>query len=275
MKFKKGHLIGIIVAVLMVVISYFFLGLDSVFYFIVVISFIVAAFPFVIGVMSAQGRQKEKEEKFLEFTRDLVENVKSGTPVAKGILNLERRDYGTLSPHVKKVANQISIGITLNDALTTFAKETKSRVITRAVALISEAERAGGNIGTILESVSGSVNQIEDLKKERKAAVSNLVVQGYIIFMVFIIIMIVLEFKVLPLTAGLGEVDSLSIQIKAINPEEFSAPMLAMLIVQSFFAGLVIGKIAEGSIMTGIKHSFILLALTLFIKTGANIFLGG
>jgi flagellar protein FlaJ len=190
---------------------------------------------------------------------------------------LRNRDYGALSPHVQKLANQLALGITLNESLNNFAAETNSKVIARAVGLISEAERAGGKIETILESVARSVNQIEDLKKERKASVSNLVTQGYIIFMVFIIIMLVLEFKILPLVSNLATPEgssNLTVQTKNIDPAEFAMPLLVMLLVQSLFAGLVIGKISEGSIKDGIKHSFILLAITLLVTTGARAYFG-
>jgi len=207
---------------------------------------------------------------FLAFSRDLVENVKSGTPVSKGIINLRSRNYGALSPHVSKLANQLSMGITLTEALNNFSHETNSTVISRAVSLISEAEKAGGKIETIIESVAISVNQIDNLRKERKAAVSNLIMQGYIIFIVFIIIMLVLEFKILPLVADLSSGGGLGVNIKKIDPDEFSMPLLVTILVQSFFAGLVVGKISEGNLKAGIKHSFILLALTLLITTGAK-----
>jgi flagellar protein FlaJ len=94
------------------------------------------------------------------------------------------------------------------------------------------------------------------------------------IFIVFIVIMLVLEFKILPLVSDLGGGEGLAIETKSIDPEEFSRPLFYMLLVQSFFAGLVIGKISEGSIKAGIKHSFILLAMTLLITTGAKAFFG-
>ena len=274
MKLKKGHLFGIIAGVLISLIAIFLFRGEKIFWFLLILALIIIVLPFVISFILVQGEQKEKEKKFLEFTRDLVENVKSGTPISKSIINLRKRNYGPLSAHVEKLANQISLGIPLTIAFLTFAKETKSSVISRAVGLISEAEKAGGEIGTILESVASSVNQIEILRKERKSAVSNLVVQGYIIFFVFIIIMLVLEFKILPMTAGLVDVQDLNIKISTITTESFSLPLLAMILVQSFFAGLVIGKISEGSLKYGIKHSFILLAVTLLITTGAKIFLG-
>jgi archaeal flagellar protein FlaJ len=145
-------------------------------------------------------------------------------------------------------------------------------VISRAVGLISEAERAGGKIETILDSVANSVNQIEQLRKERKAAISNLVTQGYLIFIVFIVIMLVLEFKILPLVSDLQGAEGLSIKTGDMDPDQFSMPLFIMLLVQSFFAGLVIGKISEGSVKSGFKHSFILVALTLLVTTGAKAF---
>jgi len=271
---EKKNLIGLIAgAVILVVAGIFFWG-EKLFYFLVVVSFITALLPFLISFILTRGEQKEKEQKFLDFTRDLVGNVKSGTPVSKSVLNLKERNYGVLNEHVQKLANQISVGIPFSKALNTFARDTKSKVISRAVNLISEAERAGGHIESVLESVSDSVNQIEEIRKERKSSVSNLVVQGYIIFLVFIVIMLVLEFQILPMTAGLADVDSLDISISKISPEDFSMPLFVMIIVQSIFAGLVIGKISEGSVKDGIKHAFILLAITLIIKTGVSVFIG-
>ena len=271
MKFEKMHWLGMGFGTAGVIASVLIFRGGNLMYFLLVISLLIGVFPFMISFLLGESRQKEKEEKFLAFTRDLVETVRSGTPVSKGIINLKSRNYGTLTPHIGKLANQLSIGITLTNALDVFAKDTKSRVIARAVGLISEAERAGGKIETILESVADSVNQIENLRKERKAAVSNLVTQGYLIFFVFIIIMLVLEFKILPLVSDLEGAEGLSISVNKLSPEAFSMPLFVMLLVQSFFAGIVIGKISEGTIRSGFKHSFILLALTLLVTTGAKV----
>ena len=61
---------------------------------------------------------------------------------------------------------------------------------------------------------------------------------------------------------------------KPLDSDEFGKPLFYMLLVQSFFAGLVIGKISEGSIKSGFKHSFILLAITLLTTTGAKALFG-
>lgn len=272
----RNKLIGVGIGAFLIILDFVFLFKNNrnLMYFLAVIIVLITLLPFVISISLASKKQKEKESRFLEFTRDLVENVRSGTPIGKAIMNLRTRDYGTLTPHVQKLINQLSLGIPLSDGLINFAKDTKSKVISRAIGLISEAERSGGEIETILVSVANSINQIEQLKKEQKSAVYSLVVQGYIIFFVFIIIVLVLQYYIIPMTGGLGNINDLSAQVAATEPKDLGGALLSLLIVQSFFAGVVIGKISEGNVYDGIKHSFILVSITLLISLGAKVVLG-
>lgn len=279
MEFKVKYLGGLGIGLVVTTASFFYLYVSNrnLFYFLLVVSLIVSLLPFMLAFLFSQKAQKEKEAKFLEFSRDLVEGVRSGTPINKSIISLQKRDYGSLTPHVKKLANQIYFGINLETAFETFAKETKSKVIARAMTLISQAQKAGGKIDSILASVTSSVKQTDDLQKEKKAAVYNLVLQGYIIFMVFIIIMLVLEYAILPLAVEFsqGEMDAgLNTSKEVLSKAQFSTPLFVMLLVQSIFAGLVIGKVSEGSIFEGIKHSFMLTTITLLVVTGTRAILG-
>jgi flagellar protein FlaJ len=278
---KKRNLIYFgIGLVLIVLVLLFFNGpsLTRFKYFFVSVIFVLMFLPFVISNNLSSRKQKEKDAKFLEFVRDLVENVKSGTPIAKAVLNVQARDYGALSVHVKKLGNQISLGIPLTSALINFANDSGSSVIKRAVGLISEAERSGGEIESILSSVSNSVDQTEKLKKEQRSAVFNLIVQGYIIFIIFILIVLVLQYLILPMTKELGNTggfNDLNSSIKVGKQINFEMPLLTLLLVQSLFAGLVIGKISEGSLKEGIKHSFILICLTLIVSSLGGLLFGG
>ncbi len=283
----KFHIVGIVLALIIIIISSILLLGTDLYYFILGIAFVIGGLPFFIGLIMESRGIKEKDERFLEFSRNLVESVKAGTPISKSILNIRTKDYGLLNPYIDKLANQISIGISLKTALGTFARDVKSKTITRSVTIISESEKAGGNIEDILESVVKSVSQVEKLKKERSAAMYSLVVQGYIIFFIFIIIMLVMQFKVLPIATSLGEgmgdigtssfAGSLGKVVgggERASADQLSRPFIWLLIVQGFFAGLVIGKLAEGRIKSGLKHSFILLVSALLIDTGAKVFFG-
>jgi flagellar protein FlaJ len=203
---KKQHIVSLAVGILTAILSLIFLSGTDLLYLILGIAFVIAGFPFFISIITETSVEKEKEMMFLEFSKNLVESVKMGTPISRSILNVRTKNYGSLNPHIEKLANQISIGIPVNTAFETFARDIGNPVILRAVSIIRESERAGGQIEDILDSVARSVSQVDKLKKERSAAMHTLVVQGYIIFLIFIVIMLVMQFKILPITSGLGGV---------------------------------------------------------------------
>ena len=276
-------MIGGIAGILMAIGGFFifFKSNPEAFYFILGLSFITIALPFVASLMIENKKEKDNNEMFLEFSRNLVESVKAGTPISKSIINLRYKNYGSLSPNIEKLANQISIGIPVKEALQIFARDVNSKMVSRSITLISEAERAGGEIEGILESVAKSVGELENLKKERKSAIYNLVVQGYVIFFVFIVIMLVMQFKILPMTSGIAElgkdsggVGNIGLGIAVGNgfsADEMVKPMLYLLLLQGFFTGVVIGKLAEGNFKAGIKHSFVMVAMSAIIYTGAKL----
>jgi archaellum biogenesis protein FlaJ (TadC family) len=278
MEFKKTHWIGMILGLIVVIISLFFINTKA-FFFMIGVGILIGATPFVFALIRQASIANEKEEMFLEFTRNLVESVKTGTPISKSIINIQNKPFGVLSDHVKKLSNQISLGIPLNKAIRIFSDDVDNKTITRALTLIGQAERAGGEIGEILESVAGAVSMADKLKKERKAAISTLVVQGYIIFFVFMIIILVMQFRILPMVSGITEIGEIGLgNISAggvgIEQEDIASAFLYLLLVQGFFSGLTIGKLSEGNIMGGVKHSFALMLSSFLVSAGASLFFG-
>jgi len=283
MKFKKTHWIGIGLGLSVLIVDLALFRSDKIFFFLMGISLGVIFLPFIVDVIVKGGKEDETSRMFLEFSRNLAASVMTGTPISKSIVNVSNKDYGVITPNIKKLANQISLGIPLSSAMQIFANEVNNRVIHRAVGLIMEAEKAGGEIDFILESVAKSISEVEKLKKERKAAIYNLAVQGYIIFFIFIGITLVMEFKILPLTSGIGSIGGFGglssgittapEQAAAFTVEQLTRPFLFLLITQGLFTGLTIGKIGEGSLKAGIKHSFILVLAALLISTGSKAFL--
>ncbi|MBS3084020.1 type II secretion system F family protein [Candidatus Pacearchaeota archaeon] len=282
----KTHWIGIIFGIVILGVDFFLFFGENLFYFLIGIAVAVLALPFVMSTILETSQEKEKNEQFLEFARALAENVKGGTPISQSIKNMRSKNFGSLTDNIGKLANQIALGIPMSKALDTFAEDVGSLTVKRAISLIKEAEMAGGKIDNILDSVASSIYQIEKLKKERAATISNLVVQGYIIFFIFIGIMLVMQFKIIPLTEDVNSVGGLNIEnpseIGALggvgsgtgaSSDELSRPLLYMLLLQGIFSGLAIGKLSEGSIKAGIKHSFVMTVTAFLISTGAKAFL--
>lgn len=279
MELTKSHWMGIGIGLVFIILALIFMK-SKVFLLLIGGGILVGIAPFVFTVIHESRMASEKEEMFLEFARNLVESVKTGTPISKSIVNVKEKQYGSLSEHVKKLANQINLGIPLSTALDVFSKDANNKTVSRALTLIGQAERAGGEIGEILEAVAEAVSTSDKLKKERKAAISTLVVQGYIIFFVFMAIILVMQFQILPMVSGISNIGDIGVAGlggrggEAVSQEELANSFLYMLLIQGFFTGLTIGKLAEGNIKSGIKHSFALMLMAFLTSAGANIILG-
>lgn len=71
---------------------------------------------------------------------------------------------------------------------------------------------------------------------------------------------------------GTGEVSVSS--SSAITADEISKAFLYLLLIQGLFSGLTIGKLSEGDIRAGVKHSFALVVLSFLISAGASVIFG-
>jgi archaeal flagellar protein FlaJ len=279
---KLGHFIGLSLGALTILISLLiFLPQDSgLFKPLIAFGIALMVLPFWIDMLRENSRQKQIEEKFLEFVRSITGNVKAGIPIPKSIMESSESNYGALSPYVRKLAHQIEWGIPFKEALQRFAKNTRNKVIRRSVSVITEAEQSGGNIQDVLEGVTSSVVQIKKIRDERRANSFAQLIQGYLVFFIFIGIMVVLQLYLLPqlgdvggdVFAGLtfgGDINSVNVDEEAARSINFETLFISLILIQGFFTGLMVGKFSEGSIKYGVRHSFILMLVGYMIFTVA------
>ncbi len=271
---RKEFLFGIATSLFLVSVDFALFFKTRWFWSLLLLSFVLGGLPTYLLYLKENKRQKEVEVEFLEFIRALVESVKSGIPIPQSILNLKDKDFGALTRYVKKLAYQIEWGIPVKEGLRIFARETDNKIIRRSVAIIIQAEESGGRMDDILEGVADSVVSIERLKDERKNSTYSQVVQGYIVFFIFIGVMLMLEVKLMPmiqdmlkgLTGGVSGGEFFESGEAATGTKlNFKRIFLSLIVVQGVFAGLLIGKFSEGKIKYGIKHSFALVVIALLL----------
>jgi len=202
------------------------------------------------------------EDKYPEFLRSVVEGLKGGMSLPIAINCAAQNNYGMLTPAIKRLVAQMSWGINFEDALANFSTSLDSPIITRSVSTIIECHRSGGNIGEVLSSVSTSMIEIEKLRRERSMMISSQMMTGYIIYIVFILVMIGMrEFMLCGFTqqsvSAVGETIFEGVKTEGVS-EKYGTMFTHLAIIQGFFAGLVIGKLSEGHISAGAKHSMIM-----------------
>ena len=282
-RFKPKYLIGIGAALAIIALDFsMFFDFSTMkptarwFIPMLIMSFTVATLQFWMEFLAEQKRQKRVELKFLDFVRNLESTVKSGIPIPQSIIHAASKDYSELNPYLKKLANQIQIGIPVHKALNTFAEDTENPVIKRSVAIVIEAEASGGDIESVLESVTGSVMSVKKLQEERRSSAYSQIVQGYIIYFVFIAIMLVLQLKLFPKLTQMGSSGAgqtlgfLTSGAGSAASSNMDLTFFMLIMIQGFFAGIMIGKFSEGRMQDGIVHSAVLMTTAALIITTAK-----
>ena len=230
------------------------------------LTFLLVFFPPFFFLYLENVKKVQIEENFINLLKDLVESVKGGMNLYQAFQHVKNNNYKALTPLVKKTANRLALGIPFENCMELFAKETKSSLIARIVASLIESQRFGGNIIDTMESLSQVILEIEKMREERKTFVSGQLITGYLIFFVFIAIIIGMDKFLFPQLAKInigGGATSLEaagfsgVGISKEVIESFKPIFRDLIIIQGVFSGLLVGKMAEGSIINGFKHSLI------------------
>jgi flagellar protein FlaJ len=238
---------------------YSLLNIVSIFFFVVP--------PFLVRYYEYR-KEKEMESRFPDFLGDVAEAIYSGMTLPQAIKHVMKNDYGRLSKYVRQIGVQVDWGIPFEKVFKNFAEKTGSKLIKRAVSTIIETHRSGGKIADTLVAVTKSMIEIDKLQKERTSHVHSQILTGYIVYFIFLGIMIALLRFLLP---GMIVPEGGSLAAKGSEMAKIYKDMFQWLVlIEGIFSGLSIGKMSEGSIIAGVKHSIILCSVgyTVFVLFG-------
>jgi flagellar protein FlaJ len=203
-----------------------------------------------------------------EFLRELSEAGRTGITLTRALELASKRRYGPLSSELERIVNKISWGESLEDSLKDFAERVGTRLAKRTSILLSEINRAGGDIRDVLDMVSKHIRELQVIEEERMSQLRIYVVIVYVAFFIFLFIdYVILETflsKIELLRAGLKETGGV-FAMAGIDLKSIKTVMFHMSVIQGLFGGLVAGKMGEGSLGAGLKHSAILMSISLII----------
>jgi flagellar protein FlaJ len=259
--------------------------------------FIISAPQLIFSYISYRNI-KEIELQFPRFLRDLVEATRAGMPLHKAIIFTSHADYGLLTPEVEKMAKQLSWNVNILKVLNQAKRRLKkSKTLSRIYRIIIETYKSGGSMDDILNSLSGTLMTIQETEKDRKSMLNQYVIAMYVISVVFIGIIVGINWLMVPLFESMSAPEARGATGQFItNPCNscfgianagcmpcnvyfgicsmfgsettgiscyYLALFFSISIVQAIMGGLVAGQIGEDSVTAGIKHSLFLLTITL------------
>lgn len=210
----------------------------------------------------------QMEDRFPDFLRDLNESHNAGMTMAQAIRVAARGDYGRLNDEVRRMAHQVSWGTPFQDALKLFADRVGTPLVTRSIALMIKATQAGGNVKDVLAAAARDAREIKAVEAERRAAMRLYVIVVYVAFGVFLAVTAALQGLLIPSvlssTAGVGSGLGGGFAVShSLTLTDFKYIYFGVGLVQAIGSGVVAGVMSEGNLQAGLKHSCILVFLTI------------
>jgi flagellar protein FlaJ len=222
----------------------------------------IAIVPPVLIFYTRYKESKEIESQFTIFITDFTEAIDSGMTLPMALRYCGRKNYGVLTSHIRGITAQVDWGIPFREALRIFSKNVGSITVRRAITTIIETYKVGGKISDTLRAVGESLIEISKIKAERSVSVQSQILTSYLIFFVFIFILVILQSFLIPALTPQGDIAGITTMGGGAVPEMFPPEIFVnFIIVQGFFAGLATGKMAEGSVIAGVKHSLVLIII--------------
>ena len=234
----------------------------------VVFAILIAVGPVGVMITMEQKRIAEIEKRLPDFLRDVAEAGRFGMTLSGAIVSSSKGEYGRLTPEIRRMASQISWGVSATEAMVLFAKRVDTPLVHRVTGLVIKAAAAGGNIADVLTMSSVDTKESQTLFEERKTTMSTYMMVIYIAFFVFLVTVLILNTTFLPRmeevtkSSGLSDVDMANapgaVSISAESIPKIRELYLYAALVHAVGDGILAGVITNGKVANGLKHSFIM-----------------
>lgn len=222
---------------------------DYLFYAAIIIVFPPAVLDYI------DKRWKEAiNSRLPDLFLNIIQAKQTGMTLPQALEEAAKRDYGPLTQELRKLVNQMSWGLSFEDALQKFDDRVDTPLVHESIPLIIEASHSGGHVEKVFKPISRFTQTILTMKKERKAQIRPYIAIIYVAFYVFVFTIILL-FKTFFVEMSGSPVVGLS----TLTSQDAWRIFFHMICMQSFFGGLVAGKMGEGALSAGLKHVVILM----------------
>jgi len=231
------------------------IGLDEV----MVFALIIAILPYSIDITLQKRSTRKKEELYTEFLFKLSELMRGGLDPIKAVKELSKTDLGVLTPHIRVAATSMTFGKSFEEAMKAMSASLHSELITRYTMLVVQASYSGGSVADLILKASEDMRSIISIEREKEGNLHQYVMIFYFAQAIIIFIVYILTTSLLPFVQQLGATQMFG--KTDIGNIDFARGFFHMIILNSIFGGLIIGKISEGEARYGLKHVVVLVAV--------------
>jgi flagellar protein FlaJ len=236
---------------------------------IIILGFLIAIlFPAIVEYSNYRWISKI-ESSIPRLLRDIAEAVNSGVTLPKAVEEATDKGYGPLSKELTKVIALFALGNSWEDAVLSLTKRVRSPSVARFATILVEANQSGGKMSEVLDMSVGLFSSIEQYKQEQRNNMKPYLYTVYAAIVIFLIIsVVVLNQFLIPLSVSTKNPIGPSSTITILDTNYYTSILFWASVVESLFAGLIAGKIGDNCYLAGLRHSVILLILTMVFFNG-------
>jgi flagellar protein FlaJ len=232
------------------------MGLDEV----MVFALLIAIIPYSIDITLQKRATRKKEELYTEFLFKLSELMRGGLDPIKAVKELSKTDLGVLTPHIRIASTSMTFGKSFEESMKAMAQSLHSDLISRYTMLVVQASYSGGAVADLILKASEDMRSIISIEREKEGNLHQYVMIFYFAQAIIIFIVFTLTTSLLPFVQQLGATNMFGSK-SDIGTIDFARGFFHMIILNSIFGGLIIGKISEGEARYGLKHVVVLVAV--------------
>ncbi len=212
-----------------------------------------AKYTFVIDAESATAT----------IMRDVAEARKAGLGPEKCVIrSTKRKDFRSFNRVANGIANKLQWGMSLNDIFKFIKKEvTNFQILINFKVLFEIISSGGGNVNT-LETLARVAEKMKTIEKTKREMLQPYVMVGFMLIGItsFTTLLVIDSLTSLDAQLETDAVKKLAIELE--SKSRFELLGIAILI-QSWIAGLFLGKITTGSYSGGFMYSVFLIAVSI------------
>ncbi|ELZ96812.1 type IV pilus biogenesis complex membrane subunit [Haloferax mucosum ATCC BAA-1512] len=235
----------------------------------VVVPFGIVTIPLMVFHELRIRRERTLERRFPDTLNLLSSANQMGISLVEALALVSRWSSGALADELRALRNDIRWNHDAHAALMAFATRLKVPQLSRVVRLIASGGQTSGDLSRVLSVAAEDTRNRYKLEKSRRRAMGSyiaIVVIGYFVYL-FVILMLGASYlgplaeMSTPQAGAAGQ--ELPMGISAVPLANFHLVFFHSALIQAVGSGLLAGKLADNSALSGLKYALGLAALAL------------
>lgn len=229
-----------------------------------------------IGLMAAYETKRQRtanvKKRFPGVLEGLGSANKNGVRFVECVTLVSRQSEGRLADYLRKLDTDIRVTGDVYNSLRRFAIEVDVPLVSRVTKIIIEAHKSSRALHPVLEITAKDAAGRARLELERTRAIYPYLVFFILGVLVFLVIALLLTEILFPAVGELGDAE---VGLEQLQPgegeiplDQFEVALYHALLIQAFGNGLVIGKLIDDDLTSGLKYA---LPLVLVVVLGFHI----